>query len=953
MPTFIWILPILLSLTIAQEYRLPTNINPTSYKINLVFASDIFTTANASAYNGTTEITFVPTQNTSSVVLHASAEYLNVTTVTLSDSISVSNYSVDSVTDIFTVEVNETLIESQTYTITIGFDGKISTTDTYGIYKSSYTDSSNTTYYFIITQFQATYARRAFPCLDETGYKATFDITLSYPVGLNVLSNAEISNSTNITDTEVTTTFNTTPKISTYLIAFIVSEFTCSQGDLIEGSLVNQVCSRNETADTRSWALELAPLVIDSINSYTGINYSRSMNKLDQIAVTDLSFSGMENWGIVTYREKALLYDEEETSNSYKEYIANLVAHELAHQWFGNLVTCKWWSEIFLNEGMATLLEYFIAHEILPGYDMDKQFVIQTVHSIFEEDASTTESLRANASSPAQISSKFGSITYNKGGSVLRMVEKILGTETWKSGLNTYLNQFAYGSVEPEDLWDTLALNSTINAAPANLTTLLHNWVYYPGYPVLDVSLNGTEITITQKRFVYDSNVTSEVTWYVPITYTTSADTSTFTDTTPALWLPPNSVLSFQISSNDSWIVINNLQTGYYRVNYDSTLWSRLAVALQASNFSDIPEINRAQIINDGFSLARAGSLSYNQLFNVTQFLANETTYAVWYPSFNGFDYLLKRVGRNSTLGSSILNHLSTLYASLIASVPLSVVNASNHVYTMSQVQAQTWACSLGNSDCVNTAVELFKNYTETSIRPNKNLRSIAYCYGLKYSADINSDWNFLWNAYLNTSLSTEQATVLAALGCTSNETILNGYLNKTLNDNSGVRSQDYASVFSAVYQKSDIGVDFTLDFYINNFNLILQRYTSVNAAGNILKKIAELITTESQFKKLENFIATDAVNSTIREAAAVAKSSAENNLAWVNTYRQYLLDYYGITETDSTSSTSSTASTTTSTSTTTTSTTETPSTTPSTATFGYVPVTVLIVLSIIFPVMV
>nr|ADK11711.1 aminopeptidase N [Sitophilus oryzae] len=931
---FLGILLSLGCLTIADDYRLPTNLNTTNYHVSLSFSSEIFTTVNGSAYTGVSNITFTALENTTTVVLHASATYINVTGIVFAEEgVAVSNYSVNATTDILTVYLNESLVKDQSYTISLSFDANVSTSDMYGIYKSSYTESSGTTYYLVSTQFESTSARRAFPCLDEPRYKATFTLELTYPNGLTSLFNEKIS-TTSVGDSFTTTTFSSSPRMSTYLVALVVSDFNSTSGDALEGSLENKVWSRNETADHRAWALEVTPSIVEHINAYTGINYSHSLSKLDQVAIPDFAAGAMENWGLITYRERALLHDELETSNAYKQYIAAVISHELAHQWFGNLVTCKWWSEIFLNEGFATLLEYLITDEVLPDYQMDKQFVIKIVQAILEGDAATTEALRTNASTPSQISGRFSSVSYNKGGSVLRMVENILGKDQWRQGLNAYLNAYSYDSAEPDDLWNAIdgSLNNSASL-PANLSTVLSSWVNYPGFPVLSVSLNGSLVTVSQERFVYNSSLQSNTSWYVPVTYTTSSDTSTFSNTTPSLWVTPGSNLTFNISSNESWIVLNNLQTGYYRVNYDSTLWTRLASALQQSNFSDIPDVNRAQIVNDAFNLARAGSLSYSSLFNITEFLASDTSYIVWYPAFSGFDFLLKRIGANSTLGKNISDHIGQLSQSVVASVPLSFTNASDHIYTLGQVQAQSWACKLNNTNCTNTALELFSNYSSTSVRPDKNLRSIVYCYGLKHSTNISRDWEFLWSAFSNTSLSTEQVTILAALGCSSNESILLGYLNKTLTDDSGIRSQDYASVFAAVYQNSEIGVDVALDFFSDNYNSILERYTSLNAVGNILRNIAELITTDSQLTKLKTLVSSGKLNGTILEAAQSAQSSAENNLAWVSSYRSELLEYYGLVDETSTTTTSTTTTTTTTTSTTTTTTTTTESsTTPSRA---------------------
>uniref|UniRef100_A0AAR5PQZ4 Aminopeptidase n=1 Tax=Dendroctonus ponderosae TaxID=77166 RepID=A0AAR5PQZ4_DENPD len=925
---------VLLAASTALSYRLPTIYSPSSYNISLTVPEDVFTSENGTGYTGTVQILFTVSENVSEVCLHVSPSYLAISNTSNSlintngsDVINVTGVSIDNTTEIANFTLSSLLTVNQTYLLTIDFNGTLSTSDGYGFYKSSYNDSSNTTQYLATTQMEPTFARRAFPCFDEPKYKAIFIISLTHPNGLNVLSNMNALNvAENTTTSQTVTTFNPTPIMSTYLVAFIVSNFTCDSTNDLEGSLLNQVCSRSETASTRALALEAGPKIVDSFNTYLNINYSSNINKLDQVAIPDFTSGAMENWGLITYRERALLYDANETSNSYQQYTLTVVAHELAHQWFGNLVTCKWWSEIFLNEGFATFFEFFLTHEVYPDLEADKQFVTKALHYAMDDEVDETEALRTNATTQSEISARFSTISYDKGGSILRMVEHILGTDAWKIGLNRYLSTYAHSSAEPEDLWDILG-NNTNRTLPANLSAVMESWIDSPGFPVVNVSLNGSQLTLTQARFVFSNSTATNVSWYIPVTYTTSENASNFFNTTPVAWITPTSNLSLNVSSSISWIVVNNLHTGYYRVNYDSSLWSKLVTALAQSNFSGIPEISRAQIVSDGFNLARGGYISYSQLFSVIEFLTNETSYHVWYSALSGFEYLLKRTGLNSTLGAAIASHISNLTAPVLETVPLTVVDSSNHIYTLHQVLVQGWACKLGGSNCTTHALSLFAGYKNTSTRPDKNLRSIAYCYGLKNSSDIATDWSFLWNKFLNTSLSTEQVTILAALGCPSNETILTEYLSKTLTDDSGIRSQDYASVFSAVYSGSSLGVDVALDFYISNYDAILVRDTRVNGAGRIIKAIAEQITTEAQIAKLQTFANSSVVNGTMVQSAADALSTAQSNLQWLSTYQSSLSSYYGLDTT-----TTTTAPATTPTTTTTTTTTESTSTTDSSA---------------------
>ncbi|KAJ8960565.1 hypothetical protein NQ318_013854 [Aromia moschata] len=871
------------SYTLADDYRLPTIASPSHYELHINITSGAFTN-DTSEFDGNVVIYFTVSDETTEVSLHSSYSYINIISVELNNQeVSSGNYSVNSTTDILTITYLDGLVVGTQYDLNIWYTSRLSDSDMYGFYKSSYEDLNGTTRYLATTQFQTTYARRAFPCWDEPAFKANFSVHITYPVGLNALSNTP--GSVVITDNTnglLTMQFEQTPLMSTYLLAFIVSDFTCTEGDSIDNAPY-QVCSSSHTANIRDWALEIGPKIKKEFDEYTQFNYSYSISKLDQVAIPDFAAGAMENWGLVTYREIYLLWDPEESSNAYKQSIAVLIAHEFTHSWFGNLVTCDWWSETFLNEGFAQLLQYYTLHEVLPEWELRKQFVVRVLQTVLDSDSYlTSQALQSPASTPSEISAKFGTITYSKGASVFRMVMNFMGEENFRDGLRSYLVDYQYSNTIPSQLWTSLnaTVNDTHSILPADLNTVMENWIVNSGFPLLHVAIIGNNAIITQERFLLSGN-DSESKWYVPISLTISTDENKFQSTYPEAWLTPDSNVTVSIPTEAEWIIVNNFATGYYRVNYDDAIWTNIATALLASNFSDIPEENRAQIVNDAFTLARVDKIAYSRVFSIIAFLKNDVSYFSWYPAFSGFEFLLGRIGRSSLLGRTIVAHVSELMENLYQAVPITQLNDTDHLYTTNQVRTITWACRLGKEDCVDGVRDMFNEYKVNGTKPNKNLRSIVYCNGLRYS-DNSSDWEFLWNVYQDTDLATERATLITALGCTQNTTLLNRYLLLSITPDSGIRSQDAYSVFSAIYSANDIGVDVAFEFLMENYEAIYEYYQSMNSLSNLITGIGALFTSQEQV---------------IRESAVQALETAQTNLAWISTYSDDLYIYYRLEE--------------------------------------------------------
>nr|ADK11707.1 aminopeptidase N [Gastrophysa viridula] len=892
------------------NHRLPPNLKPFLYTIELTVPATAFTPTD-DRFQGVVDIEFSVENSATEIVLHANRQYLDILSVffkessadTSSDDVTAAT-AYDSVTDFMTIADQE-LRAGINYTLTITFNGTLSTTEMAGFYKSSYREeSTDTTKYLATTQFQPTSARRAFPCFDEPAFKAEFIIKMKFPTGMNILANMEETNRVTIEDGDLQLVeFEKTPTMSTYLIAFVISEFDCSAEATKIGNVDHRICSRIEATATRKWAEEIGPKILASLNEYTQIPYNLSMNKLDQVAIPDFSAGAMENWGLVTYREAYLLWDPVESSNRYKQYVATTIAHELAHQWFGNLVTTKWWSELFLNEGFANFFEYFTTHDVFPEWELDKQYVIEVVQSALRFDVlEGIAALQSDVSSASEASAKFNTISYHKGGSVFRMIEHVMGSTNFRSGLQKYLKANEFSNTVPEILWEHL--NNEINASysnlPASLERVVDSWIKKSGFPLIKATLNGSTVSLTQSRFLLSGIDEATSDWYVPVTFTLSSDEDKFASTSPRLWLEGAPAEITLPDGDDAWVLLNNHATGFYRVNYDGELRQRIGRLLKSVDFGGIPEVNRAQIVDDLFNLARTNRVRYSEVFEMIQFLADDLSYFSWTPAFYGFSFLLERVGRESELGRAISNHLLSLMTNLYASTPIAVLNENDQIYTLKQALTQSMACALDHPLCIAEANVLYSAYRITRIRPNKNLRDTIYCSALRHSSD-SSDWDFLWGEYSKATIANEQTTILNSLGCSTNATLLERYLHMTLNETSGIRSQDRDSVFKSVVGKSTIGIDVAARFLMDNYEQIIEKYQSLNSFTGLLLSLANKFTTQEEIDTLKNFMERANLSSEYSTVANSVVATAEANLRWMERFETDLRNHYGISTTDST----------------------------------------------------
>ena len=477
----------------SNPYRLPTSVTPSHYNLHLKpdLESETFT--------GSVEISIEAVETISQIVLNAKEIELNsARLIGASVAIEATDFTYDDELERVTIHLDGEA-PSGSHTLTIDFDG-ILNRKLAGFYISTFSDDSGDERKIATTQFESTDARQAFPCFDEPAMKASFEVALTVPVDLFAASNGPIISETVSDDgTERVVKFGTTIKMSTYLVAFIVGPFEATDPVDVDGVPLRIIHPMGKGHLT-SFALESGAFSLKYFTDYYGIPYPGE--KLDLVAVPDFAFGAMENLGCVTFREVILLVDTERATQPELLRIADVIAHELAHMWFGDLVTMEWWNGIWLNEAFATFMAAMCTDAFNPEWRRWDQFSLERSAAFDVDSLQKTRPIEYEVKSPADADGMFDLLTYEKGGSVLRMLEQHLGADRFREGIRHYLKKHEYGNTETSDLWDAL---EEVTGEPVRST--MDAWIYQRGYPLVNVKqCDGCDKTIlTQNRFFYKS----------------------------------------------------------------------------------------------------------------------------------------------------------------------------------------------------------------------------------------------------------------------------------------------------------------------------------------------------------------------------------------------------------------------------------------------------------------
>ncbi len=589
-----------------DPYRLPTGVRPTRYDLRL---RPSLTDA---TFSGSVRIELIVDGPTEIFVLNA--DELVITSCEVDG--RAATWELDGPAERLFVTPAST-VAGGVSELTIEFDG-ILNDRLRGFYRSTYVDDDGVEQVVATTQMQSTDCRRAFPCWDEPEFKAVFAVTLEVDDGLTAISNAPELGRTTAAG-RCTIRFADTMVMSSYLVAFVVGRLEMTDTVDVDGIPLRlvHVPGKGHLTD---FGLDVGAFCLRWFQDYYGIDYPGA--KVDLVALPDFAAGAMENLGCITFRESLLLVDPATSTQNERQLVADVVAHELAHMWFGDLVTMRWWNGIWLNEAFATFMEIAACDAYRPDWERWTAFGVERSDAFETDSLASTRPVEFEVRSPADCEGMFDVLTYQKGGALLRMLEQYLGAERFRAGVSHYLRLHSYANTETNDLWD--AIEATTGDP---VRRIMDSWIWQPGYPLLTAALVDGVLELTQERFRFDDTAADAATgtdrqrWAIPVHVRVGRDTTTL--------LLDETTASVRLEGADDVelpIVVNAGGHGFYRVAYSPELRSRLDAATIAS----LPTLERYNLVDDAWAATVAGRMSAADLLDFLGAFTGEREHSVW-----------------------------------------------------------------------------------------------------------------------------------------------------------------------------------------------------------------------------------------------------------------------------------------------------------------------------------
>ncbi len=605
-----------------DPYRLPTTIQPKHYR--LAFEPDL----EAETFAGTVSIDATAAEPASEIVLNAEALDIQAASVTVDGTTTTCEVSTDEERQRITLASSGVEFAAGELTIDLTFSGKLND-QLVGPYVSRFTDDDGNDHKLLTTQFEATHARKAFPCWDEPAFKASFEVQLIVEDGLEAISNSPEVDRQSTPEGKIAISFAPTMIMSTYLVAFVAGPLEMTDPVDVDGVPLRIVHTPGKSPELTTFALEAGAFALRYFSDYFGLPYPDQ--KLDMVAIPDFAFGAMENLGCVTFREVLLLIDPARATQPEVQRAADVINHEIAHMWFGDLVTMKWWNGLWLNEAFATFMEMRCTDAFRPEWERWTDFGLSRTAAFDTDSLGTTRPIEYEVVSPEDAEGMFDILTYEKGAAVVRMLEQYLGEDEFRAGIRRYMNEHKFGNAETTDLWDAIEAET---GEPVR--RIMDTWIFQGGYPLVTVRGQAESPVLTQSRMRYagGGDESPDQTWAIPIHYR---------------WQPANDGAPRQdrlllesdepttiALSDPEWFLVNANGSGFLRVAYpDDQLDALAEVATE-----QLTAVERYSLIDDAWASVLGGEASTLSFLNLLEALTAETNRSVWQRIIGGFSQL-------------------------------------------------------------------------------------------------------------------------------------------------------------------------------------------------------------------------------------------------------------------------------------------------------------------------
>ena len=607
---------------VEKPYRLPTTVIPERYELKLTPDLKTWT------FTGDERISLHVHEPVRKMILNAAELELHAVSLQTADGkVREGRVNLDGENEQATLSFAEPVPVGRA-DLQIQFSG-ILNDKLHGFYRSTYKGADGQDKPLASTQFESTDARRAFPCWDEPAFKAVFQVTLVVDQKLTAISNARVVSETALPGTnKKAVLFADTIKMSTYLVAFIVGEFEATEPVMV-GNAPLRVCAVPGKKHLTPFAIAIGKASLEHFSVYYGIPYPG--DKLDLIAIPDFASGAMENLGAITFRETALLVDAARATRTELERVADVVSHENAHMWFGDLVTMKWWNGLWLNEAFATFMEMLAVDAWRPEWRRWDSFTVSRAAAMQVDGLQSTRPIEFPVERPEEAAGMFDILTYEKGASVLRMLEQYLGDDAFREGIRLYLRRHAYANAETTDLWEALE-----ESTKEPVRALMDTWIFQAGYPLITVAKEPRGLRLNQQMFRYlQEGSDQERKWHVPIFLRAGTKTGVIEKTI----LLADREQTVELGDTVDWAVVNAGGHGFYRVRYGADLFDSLKQGLQVR----LSAVERFGFVNDTWASTLAGLTSLIDYLNLIDLLSDENDVNVW-TTVIGSEHHLERI---------------------------------------------------------------------------------------------------------------------------------------------------------------------------------------------------------------------------------------------------------------------------------------------------------------------